>query len=193
MPSHVPFGRSFTAAGPCPFAPLAPLLGLDPLQPDNHPSQRILPRPLPLPPLPLLPIWCSVGRPETDSKRACTHAPQRGLRARALAPGGGGCGCHQSAPAFNRGDPGPRPPPRTIPCHYCRCCCRCHYRFGKGWPDRFGACVHDHIHAACVRHGVVPQRAATAGVRGRGRRARRVRRMEALLLELVWLCWELQG
>ena len=188
----------FTAAGPRPFVPLAPRLGLNPLQPDRHPSQRILPRPLPLPPLALPPIWRSVGWPETDSKRACTHAPQRGLRTRALAPGGGGGGCHPSAPAFNRGDPGPpaRPPPRTIPCHYCRCCCRCNHRFGKGWPgtDSEQACTTIFILRVCAtegRHSAL--RRATAGLRGRGRRARRVRRMEALLLELAWLCWERQG
>jgi hypothetical protein len=49
-----------TAAGPRPFAPLAPRLGLNPLQPDHHPSQQILPLPRPLPPLPLPPIWRSV-------------------------------------------------------------------------------------------------------------------------------------
>ncbi len=87
---------------------------------------------------------------------------------------------------------------RTIPCHYCRCCRRCHHQFGKGWPDRFGAGVHDHIHhihAACVRHGGVPQRAAAPNCLRKGARAARgrVRQMEALLLELAWLCWERQG
>jgi hypothetical protein len=65
----------------------------------------------------------------------------------------------------------------TIPCLYCHCCCRCHHRFGKGWPDRFGAGVHDHIHAACVGHGGVPQRAAAPNCRRKGARAARAARV----------------